>query len=82
MVQDFNIIWKSIAYLGFCIVHASLVNSDVRIWGLFVIISLSQRTAFLSLYELSMLNNLVYRFYYRMQCKPRMGTKVLCTCWL
>ena len=49
---------------------------------LFVFISLSQRTVFLSLYELSMLNNLVYRFYYMMQCKPRMGTKVLCTFWL
>ena len=48
--------------------------------GLFVFITLSQRTAFLSLYELSMLNNLVYRICYMMQRKPRMGTKVLCAC--
>jgi len=31
MVQDFNIIWKSIAYLCFGIMHASLVNIKVRI---------------------------------------------------
>ena len=42
----------------------------------------TKNSILLRLYDLSVLNNLIYRFCYMIRCEPHMGTKVLCTCWL